>query len=406
MVNLHFSLLPRWRGAAPVERAILAGDDRTGVCLMALDEGLDTGPVYGCVETPILPEETAAELRVRLGRSRSGSPRRAACRRSRLVGPSRCPRPEQPFTPPRSTVPSSSSPGSGRRSSSGGWCGSVEPGHCFVAGGSSSSAPTWSPARRSKRRAARMAARRCSRARSSVTRLPAARGVFSCWRSGRRADPSSRSPPGGAERARRRASDSEPKATVEPWATPIARTRAPGLPLLNGTELRIAPSILSADFGRLADEIDKVAGVTDWLHVDVMDGHFVPNLTIGPPVVASMRPHTGMFLDCHLMMTDPGRVPGGVPGGRGRLVLGARRDRRDRGALCRDAQARLGRGSGRQSRDPLRGGGALPPPARPPLDNDGSPGLRRPEVHGRGCAEGRRGVGPGRTGGSPCDAPG
>ena len=66
MVNLHFSLLPRWRGAAPVERAILAGDDRTGVCLMALDEGLDTGPVYGCVETPILPEETAAELRVRL----------------------------------------------------------------------------------------------------------------------------------------------------------------------------------------------------------------------------------------------------------------------------------------------------------------------------------------------------
>ncbi len=66
MVNLHFSLLPRWRGAAPVERAILAGDDRTGVCLMALDEGLDTGPVYARVETPILPEETADELRLRL----------------------------------------------------------------------------------------------------------------------------------------------------------------------------------------------------------------------------------------------------------------------------------------------------------------------------------------------------
>jgi len=66
MVNLHFSLLPRWRGAAPVERAILAGDDRTGVCLMALDEGLDTGPVFARVETPILPEETAAELRERL----------------------------------------------------------------------------------------------------------------------------------------------------------------------------------------------------------------------------------------------------------------------------------------------------------------------------------------------------
>ncbi len=66
MVNMHFSLLPRWRGAAPVERAILAGDDRTGVCLMALDEGLDTGPVYARVEAPILPGETAEELRARL----------------------------------------------------------------------------------------------------------------------------------------------------------------------------------------------------------------------------------------------------------------------------------------------------------------------------------------------------
>lgn len=68
MVNVHFSLLPRWRGAAPVERAILAGDPETGVCLMALEEGLDTGPVYSRVVTPIGPEETAAELRQRLGR--------------------------------------------------------------------------------------------------------------------------------------------------------------------------------------------------------------------------------------------------------------------------------------------------------------------------------------------------
>jgi methionyl-tRNA formyltransferase len=48
MINVHFSLLPRWRGAAPVERAILAGDERTGVCVMQLEEGLDTGPVYAC----------------------------------------------------------------------------------------------------------------------------------------------------------------------------------------------------------------------------------------------------------------------------------------------------------------------------------------------------------------------
>jgi len=66
MVNLHFSLLPRWRGAAPVERAILAGDEETGVCLMALDPGLDTGPVYGCRPVAIGSEETADELRQRL----------------------------------------------------------------------------------------------------------------------------------------------------------------------------------------------------------------------------------------------------------------------------------------------------------------------------------------------------
>jgi methionyl-tRNA formyltransferase len=68
MVNVHFSLLPRWRGAAPVERAILAGDPETGVCLMQLEEGLDTGPLYARATTPISEEETADELRARLGR--------------------------------------------------------------------------------------------------------------------------------------------------------------------------------------------------------------------------------------------------------------------------------------------------------------------------------------------------
>jgi ribulose-phosphate 3-epimerase len=70
--------------------------------------------------------------------------------------------------------------------------------------------------------------------------------------------------------------------------------------------VRIAPSILSADFAALAKAIDTVAPQTDMLHVDVMDGHFVPNLTIGPPVVASIRKHTDLYLDCHLMMTNPG----------------------------------------------------------------------------------------------------
>jgi len=65
-VNLHFSLLPRWRGAAPVERAILAGDAETGVCLMRLEAGLDTGPVYACERTVIGDDETAGQLRERL----------------------------------------------------------------------------------------------------------------------------------------------------------------------------------------------------------------------------------------------------------------------------------------------------------------------------------------------------
>jgi ribulose-phosphate 3-epimerase len=68
----------------------------------------------------------------------------------------------------------------------------------------------------------------------------------------------------------------------------------------------IAPSILAADFARLADETNAVRGA-DWLHVDVMDGHFVPNLTIGLPVVQALLRSTDIPVDCHLMISDPDR---------------------------------------------------------------------------------------------------
>ncbi|MBN1173647.1 MAG: ribulose-phosphate 3-epimerase [Micromonosporaceae bacterium] len=71
--------------------------------------------------------------------------------------------------------------------------------------------------------------------------------------------------------------------------------------------LIIAPSLLAADFSRLAEAADAVADSADWLHVDVMDNHFVPNLTVGPPVVRSLKAVARLPLDCHLMIENPKR---------------------------------------------------------------------------------------------------
>jgi ribulose-phosphate 3-epimerase len=88
--------------------------------------------------------------------------------------------------------------------------------------------------------------------------------------------------------------------------------------------VQMAPSILSADFARLADEAAAVTGVAEWLHVDVMDNHFVPNLTLGLPVVEALLKHTGLPLDCHLMITEPDRwAPGYAEAGARNVTIHA-----------------------------------------------------------------------------------
>ncbi len=69
--------------------------------------------------------------------------------------------------------------------------------------------------------------------------------------------------------------------------------------------IKIAPSLLAADFGRLESEIKRVEEHVDWLHLDVMDGHFVPNISFGIPVIESIRGVTDLYFDCHVMTTNP-----------------------------------------------------------------------------------------------------
>ncbi|MCW2898147.1 MAG: ribulose-phosphate 3-epimerase [Streptosporangiaceae bacterium] len=88
--------------------------------------------------------------------------------------------------------------------------------------------------------------------------------------------------------------------------------------------VQISPSILSADFAHLADDVAAIAGAADWVHVDVMDNHFVPNLTLGLPVVEALIKHSPLPLDCHLMIEDPDRwAPQYAEAGAGSVTIHA-----------------------------------------------------------------------------------
>ena len=153
--------------------------------------------------------------------------------------------------------------------------------------------------------------------------------------------------------------------------------------------MKIAPSILAADFAYLAADVARVGAEADLLHVDCMDGHYVPNLSIGPPVVKSLRKHTDLFLDCHLMVDNPGGAAGRVRRRGRRRLHGAHRARRPAAVVRRDPRAGCGSAVVRTA-DSVRRGRAVPRRDRSPARDERAHRLRRPAVHPRGARQGAR----------------
>ena len=147
--------------------------------------------------------------------------------------------------------------------------------------------------------------------------------------------------------------------------------------------VKIAPSILSADFSRLGEQVREAeAGGADWIHVDVMDGHFVPNLTIGPLVVRAIRPATQLPLDVHLMIERPEQlIPDFARAGAGRITVHVETCPHLHRTIQQIKELGLMAGSDLESGDPAIGVGRNLALCRSGVNHVGEPRLWRPVIY-------------------------